>query len=72
MKSYLSILLSIILAIVAFNVQAGSSILKPGSILCKSYQDLIMAKEMVVDDPQLAPNALHRTDRCVLSYAYQE
>lgn len=72
MKSLLSILISTLLGFIPLNAQAEPSILKPGSILCKSYQDLIMAKEMVVDDPQFASNALHRTGRCVLGSAYQE
>ena len=54
---------------------SGSSeqaILKPGSLVCNSYQDLIMAKEMVANDPQFASNALHRSGRCELSNPYQE
>jgi Glycine zipper len=48
------------------------AILKPGSLVCNSYQDLIMAKEMVANDPQFASNALHRTGLCGLSDPYQE
>jgi len=33
---------------------------------------MIMAKEMVANDPQFSSNALHRSGRCELSNPYQE
>ncbi len=51
---------------------AEQVILKPGSLYCKSYQDLILAREMLGNDPQFASNALQRSGVCKLSNAYQE
>jgi outer membrane lipoprotein SlyB len=70
----LTSLVFVIVYLITFSVSvtSGQAILKPGSLVCKSYQDLIMAKEMVANDPQFASNALHRTGLCVLSSPYQE
>ncbi len=64
----------IITGLLLFSLSGSSeqAILKPGSLVCNSYQDLIMAKEMVANDPQFASNALHRSGRCELSNPYQE
>jgi hypothetical protein len=64
----------VISGLLLFSLSGSSeqAILKPGSLVCNSYQDLIMAKEMVANDPQFASNALHRTGLCQLSDPYQE
>jgi hypothetical protein len=70
--SLLSVLSLLILISINAQAETETSILIPGSIVCKSYQDLVMAKEMLIDDTQLASNALHRTGRCALSDYYNE
>jgi hypothetical protein len=72
MRLILSVFVITSLLLFSLSGSSEQAILKPGSLVCKSYQDLIMAKEMVANDPQFASNALHRSGRCQLSNPYQE
>jgi outer membrane protein with glycine zipper len=70
LKSSLLVITSLVLTPVS--VISEQTLLKPGSLVCKSYQDLVMAKEMVSTDSQFGSNAIHRMGRCELSSPYQE
>jgi len=72
MRLILSVFVISGLLLFSLSGSTEQAILKPGSLVCNSYQDLIMAKEMVANDPQFASNALHRTGLCGLSDPYQE
>jgi hypothetical protein len=72
MRLILSVFIISGLLLFSLSISSEQAILKPGSLVCNSYQDLIMAKEMVANDPQFASNALHRSGRCQLSNPYQE